>query len=381
MPSTQLYPEVIDVSTLGAKFTSPLYLPVGIEGQADSGGTGSEDVLYLIESPAEANGLFGSASSLAKLVNFVLERGVNPVVAVASKKGSAPLLADRQGAWELLESDLSVRLRLTDSVTQGDLVELAKSANYANSIYNKQIAFVGLASGTAKASLSTAATAIETGSAEGSKRTVLVAPGVYDQNGVLISGAYAAAAIAAEVARNPDISDDLDLKNLPLLTGIEKEASSLPVFRVKVVAGTPVNDFEDLLQDGVSPLQSSRTGAGVQITHLRTVYSADGTFDSLMTRLIIDQLFVDVKNYVLDAIYLRRGNTEEVRNRIKSGVEALLAERRAWLNPITQVDDTLGWNVTVTSSPDNRQVTIAYEGVVVRGISTIQVAANLSIPV
>jgi len=238
-----------------------------------------------------------------------------------------------------------------------------------------------LASGTAKASLSTAATAIETGSAEGSKRTVLVAPGVYDQNGVLISGAYAAAAIAAEVARNPDISDDLDLKNLPLLTGIEKEASSLPVFRVKVVAGTPVNDFEDLLQDGVSPLQSSRTGAGVQITHLRTVYSADGTFDSLMTRLIIDQLFVDVKNYVLDAIYLRRGNTEEVRNRIKSGVEALLAERRAWLNPITQVDDTLGWNVTVTSSPDNRQVTIAYEGVVVRGISTIQVAANLSIPV
>jgi hypothetical protein len=48
---------------------------------------------------------------------------------------------------------------------------------------------------------------------------------------------------------------------------------------------------------------------------------------------------------------------------------------------VLQPDGSQGYNVSVTSSADNRQVIVGYEGVVVRGINTVKVAANLSIPV
>jgi len=62
-------------------------------------------------------------------------------------------------------------------------------------------------------------------------------------------------------------------------------------------------------------------------------------------------------------------------------VDALLNERSEWIKPVMQPDGTTGYNVSVTSSPDERQLTVGYEGVVRRGISTIKVAANLTIPI
>jgi hypothetical protein len=247
--------------------------------------------------------------------------------------------------------------------------------NQADAIFNKQFGFVGMAAATTKAALLTAASAIL------NKRTVLVGPSVYDESSpaVLRDGGFLAAAIAAEVTKNGDPTNDLDRWTLPLLTGIEKDALGFPLLRVKTVNGVATNDFEDLLQGGVSPVMND--GTGVAITHLRTTYTTDGTFDSLMTRIIVDQVFVDVRDYLMESNFLRLPNSEETRGRIKSGVEALLFERRSWIKPKSQNDGTVGYNVQVTSSPDNRQVTVAYEGTVVRGISTIQVAASLDIPV
>jgi hypothetical protein len=110
------------------------------------------------------------------------------------------------------------------------------------------------------------------------------------------------------------------------------------------------------------------------------VYVTDTTYDSLQTRIIVDQIFLDVKTYVMQTNYLRAGNTPETRSRIASGVSAVLNERRAWIAPIQQPDGSMGYNVSVVPSADSRQVTISYQGTVVRGISTIQVAANLTIP-
>jgi hypothetical protein len=142
-----------------------------------------------------------------------------------------------------------------------------------------------------------------------------------------------------------------------------------------------VDEFEDLLQGGVSPLQQSRVPGGVATTHLRTVYTTNGAYDSLYTRIIVDQIFIDVKNYIYDGNYLRSPNSERTRERIRSGVEAVLVERSEWIKPVTQPDATQGYNVSVTSSADNRQVTVGYEGIVRRGISTVKVAANLTIPI
>jgi len=279
-----------------------------------------------------------------------------------------------QAAWQNLESTPSVRIRLTDSELQADHVALADSAELAELINHKQFAIVGMAAATTKAAVLTAASAIA------SKRGVIVAPGVYDNAGVLMSGNRAATAVACEVARNPDPSDDLDTLLIPNLTGIEKDAQGMPIFRRKVVLGVAQNDFEDLLQGGVSPLMSGRNG-GVEISHLRTTWTTDGTFDALMTRIIADQVFVTVRDYLYNLNYLREPNNEGTRERMRSGVAALLDGLTDWINKKTQADGTPGFNVQVISSPDERQVTVSYEGRVVRGISTIQVAANLEISV
>lgn len=314
----------------------------------------------------------------------MLNRGAAPVIAAASAKGTLPTLAQRQAVWEKFESDLTVRLRLTDSEVQADLVGLAQSAANADLLYNKQIAIGGMPTGTSKANLITAATAIAGGAPQtlnSATRFVLVAPGVYDGGGVLRGGSFGAACVAAEIAKNSDPTNDLDLWIVPMLTSIELDSSGLPVFRRKVVSGTAVDDYEDLLQGGVSPLQPSRVPGGVATTHLRTVYTTNGAYDALYTRVIVDQVFIDVRDYIYDSNFFRAPNSERTRERIRSGVTAILTERGEWIATVTQPDGTQGYNVSVTSSADNRQVTVGYEGIVRRGISTIKVAANLTIPV
>jgi len=368
------YPEVQDATTLGPRFAQDIFLPIAAEGQKDAPGTAVVAAIYEVTTPSMADGLFGPASSLSGLVKFLLGRGVASVKAIASASGATPTLPQRQAAWAVLEADPLVRIRLTDSVVQADHVALADSVELAELIYHKQVAFVGMPSGTTQAALLTAATAIA------SKRGLLIGPGIYDENGVLLSGMLAAAAVAAEVAKNPDIVDDLDRLVLPGFTGIEKDANGMPIFRKRVVAGSPVNDFETLLTGGVSPLKSGSSG-GLELTHLRMTYTTDTTFDALQTRLIVDQLFIDVRNYVENNNFLRRGNTQKTRDDLKAGVEALLRERSNWLLPKLQPDGTYGYMVAIIASPDNRTVTISYQGVVVRGIQKVLVDAKLEIPV
>lgn len=373
MPTSQLFPEVIDASTLGPKFNSPIYLPIGVEGQMDSAGSATVGQVKTISRPSESDDFFGPASSLGLLVKFLLGRGVAGIIATASAKGSSPDITARKAAWSLLESSNDVRIRLTDSTTQADLVALGTSCDYAATMNHKQFALGGLATGTSKANMLTAATAI------GHKRFCGVGPGIYDENGILKSGIYAAAAVAAAVSQNPDPSDDLDTMTLPNLTDIEHDANGNPLFKYQVVAGTPVNDFEDLLQGGWSPLMPGR-GGGVAVSHLRMTFTGDATFDALMTRIIVDQVFVIVRDYCYEFNYLRRGNTALNRELLRSGVEALLAEHTDWIQPRIQSDGVIGYNVAVVSSPDNHQMIVSYEGNVVRNTQTILVAGNLSIP-
>lgn len=374
MSSIQLFPEVKDASTLGAKFSQNAMLGVGVEGQAAAPGTGVLTQVYRIVRPSEAVTLFGTSSPLTQRVNQLLSAGIPTVYATASKLTTTPSLAERQAAWANLESDVRVRIRLTDSELQADHVALGTSCNNASLIQNKQFGMVGLASGTAKAALIAAAAAIA------SKRICLVAPGVYDETGVLRGGSFAATAVAAEVAKNLDLSDDLDTFVVPNLTGIEIDGIGQPIFRNKVVSGTAINDFEDLLQGGVSPLMPGRTG-GVSISHLRTTYTADTTMDALMTRLITDQIFVLIREYAYEFNYLRKGNTSGNRELLRSGVEALLTENADLIMPVAQPNGKPGYGVAVTASSDNRQMIVSYKGEVVRGVQTILVDGQLIIAV
>src|SRR5215471_13627965 len=347
MSSVMLDPRVIDASTLIPKATSAIYLQPAVEGQMTASGSANVAVPTLITRLDQAAASFGSDSTLYAIINALMSAGAGPVIAAASAKATTPTLVQRQAAWEKFESDETIRIRLTDSEVQADL----------------------------------AATAIAAGTQIPASRTCLVGPGVYDSTGVLKGGSFAAAYVAAEVAKNADPSNDLDLWDLPLLLGIELDGFGLPVFRRKVVSGVATDDYEDLLQGGVSPLQPSRVAGGVATTHLRTTYTTNTAWDAIYTRIIVDQVFIDVKAYIYDNNFFRAGNTETTRSRIKSGVEAVLNERNTWVLPVQQADGSLGYNVSVQPSPDMRQVTVGYEGIVVRGISTVKVAGHLTIPV
>jgi hypothetical protein len=367
------YPEIRDISTLTGVFNLDQYLVIGIEGQADVAGSQAVAVPVFITASTQADTVFGPVSSLSGLIKFVLAQGINGVWAVASAKGSLPTLVQRQAAWATLEDNPDVRIRLTDSVVQADLAALADSCEYAEGVQNKQMCFVGIATPTTQAALTTAATAIA------SKRGILVGPGYYDENGVLQNGSKAAARIACEVARNPDITDDLDTLALAGTTGIEKDATtSMPVFRLKANGGTPINDFQVLLTAGVSPLRQGRAGQA-EITHLRTTFTTDTTYDALQTLLIRDETFVGLRAMLETEKFLRRGNTAQNRALCARLVETWLKAHNDWIEPKTQPNGQLGYGVTVTASPDLRKMIVDYFGNIVRNNQVIELRGTLTI--
>jgi len=369
---TQIYPEIRDTSTLTGVFQLDQYLVIGIEGQGDVAGSQAVAIPVYITDSTAADTLFGPASSLSGLVKYVLSQGINGVWAVASAKGSVPTLPARQTAWALLEENPDIRVRLTDSELQADLVALADSCEYAEGIQNKQFGFGGLATPTTLANLTAAATAIM------SKRFVLIGPGHYDTNGVLRGGKWTAARVACEVARNPDITDDLDTLPLAGTLGIERDASSMPVLRLKSGAGTPTNDHATALAAGASTLRQGR-GGQAEITHLRMTFSTDTTYDALQTLLIRDSIFLGLRSALETEKFLRRGNTETNRALAGKLVETWLKGHNDWLEPRTMPNGQLGYGVTVTASPDQRRMIIDYYGQIVRNNQVIDLRGTLTI--
>ena len=304
-------------------------------------------------------------------MKYLLDRGAGPVYAIASASNATPTLIQRQAAWQTLEATRAVRIRLTDSVASVDHAGLVTSCNNANLLNNKQFAMIGMPTATAKAALITAVANVR------SNRLVMVAPGVYDENGVLKSGAFAAASVAAMVCQNSDPSDDLIRHRFP---DDGDRAGQLGQQRVPPDRGRGVvqNDFEDLLQAGISPLMISLDGA-VAISHLRTTVITDSKYDSLMTRIIMDQLFVLIRNYAVKVNELRKGNTQKTRDQLASGIDALLNANNDIIQKIELGDGSEGYGVVVTSSADQRQQIISYQGEIVRGTQTILVAGSLVI--
>jgi hypothetical protein len=101
---------------------------------------------------------------------------------------------------------------------------------------------------------------------------------------------------------------------------------------VSVVAGSAVDDYRGLA--------TGRRLAASAVTYCwwshddasANRYIVNTTYDNLYTRIIVDQVFIDVRDYILDQNFLRAGNTAAVRARIKSGIEALLNERNSWIS-------------------------------------------------
>lgn len=367
-----LNPQITDESTLTGVFAVDSFLPIGVEGDMDNDGDATINMPEMISTPQEAATAFGAASSLTKLVQFILGRGISSVTAIACDTSHD--LTAREAAWEILADDPTLRIRLTDGILQSELAALADSCEDAEGIQNKQFMFGGLPAPTTKSGLETAAAAIA------SKRAVLVGPGFYDLNGVLRSGAYVAALAACEVAKNPDITDSLNDTDIAATAGIELEASTgLPKFRLRSNGGAPIDDFEDLLDAGVSPLKTSPTGLAA-FTHLRTTWTTGDTFDALMTLLIKDEVFIGIRDTLRANAFLKTTDTTDNRARMVAVVNAWLNAHDNWVQPVALPNGTTGFGVTATPSADLEKVTISYFGQIVRGTNVIAINGTLTIP-
>lgn len=369
------YPQIVDLSTLTGVFQAGQFMAIGVEGEKDAEGTATVALPELVRNAEEANTLFGAGSPLALLVKFILARGISYVWAVCSASAIPPTLVERQTAWVALEENEDIRIRLTDSTTQADLVALAESCEWAEGIQHKQFCFVALGGASVKAVALAAATAIS------SKRAVLMSPHVYDNEGVLLDGAFDAALAACEVAKNPDIVDSLNGAVVPATSGIEVQASTgLPIYRLRAGAGTPVNDHQDLLDGGVSTYQQDRSGQAA-LTHLRMAYTTDDTFDALTTLLIKDEVFLGLRTMLKDQKFLRMPNNANNRSLAAKLVDQWLKAHSDWVEPVGLPDGTDGYGVSVVEAEDHKSFTVAYQGQVVRGTNVININGTLTIPV
>ena len=86
-----------------------------------------------------------------------------------------------------------------------------------------------------------------------------------------------------------------------------------------------------------------------------------------------------VRDYCYRFMTLRKGNSEATREQLRSGIEALLQTIRDWIEPVTLGDGTVGFDVNVSASPDERQLIISYRAEIIRGIQTIVVAPVFTI--
>lgn len=366
-------PQIVDRSSLTGVFIADDFLPMGVEGHMSNDGDAALNRPERISSAEEAQTAFGVGSSLTNLITLILGRGIASVTAVASDPTHE--LTSRETAWEALEDDPAIRVRLSDGTTQADMVAHANSCEYAEAIQNKQMCFMAPQTPTSKATLSTLAAAIA------SKRAVLLGPGIYDLDGVLRGGADVSAIVAGEIAKNGDITDSLNLYEIPATAGIEMEtATGLPLFRVRANGGSPVDDFQDLLDDGVSPLRQSPDGLAA-FTHLRTTWTQDETFDALQTLLIKDEVFLGIRQELLNNNFLRKPNTLDNRTLAAAIVDAWLKAHSTWVSPIVLPNGTLGYGVSTTQGSDGKSFTISYFGNVVRGTNVIAINGTLTIAV
>lgn len=364
---------IVDQSTVTGVFNTNTYLKIGVEGEMGDDGDATINLPETITSVEDAATAFGAAtgSSLTRLVQLILSRGVSQVVAVASDPTHK--LTSRQTAWEALEDDPTIRMRFSDGTTQADLVALAESCENAEAINNKQFCVVAMATPSSKATMSTIAQAMN------SKRGVLVGPGIYDLNGVLRGGADAAVYAGCEIAKNPDITDSLNLYEIPATAGVELEAATgRPLVRLRANGGDPIDDFQDLLDDGVSPFKLAPSGLA-SFSHLRTTFTDDDTFDALQTLLVKDETFLGVRQELLDQKFLRKPNTQDNRDLACAIVDSWLKAHDTWVAPTPLPDGTTGYGVTAVSSEDQKSFTISYFGQVVRGTNVIVLNETLTI--
>lgn len=315
---------------------------------AESGDGTKASLWYTYAQAAEA---LGGGTEMAGLVRLLFLGGASAVYGVPVSQES-----QYETAITTAEGLENVKVVVCDATAAAVQKKLKQSVEAASAARKERIAVVGGAADATVSQLTAQAEELN------SERVVLVAPGALSGNGMALSGARCAAAVAGAIAGQTDPALPLSGAELAGLAGLAARYGEA--------------EIDALVQGGVTPLEN--VGGTVSVvrgvtTRTKTGNAADASWRELSTVLIVDDVIPGIRDS-LRAKFSRAKNTEQSRGAIRSLVIVEL-EKRVAQEIITGYE-----GVTVAAAPDEPEVCqVEFAFTVAHGLNQIWLSAHISI--
>lgn len=324
---------------------------VGVAAKAARGTVGEAVTLTGYAAGAAA---FGEdvTPGMSTMLRLLFSNGAATVVAVRVADGGKA--ADYQTAFDVL-GQREIQVMVCDSADQAVQQALRTSVENASASRRERIAVVGTSGGAA-------AELVERAAALNSERVVLVGPDVLDDDGGILPGVFAAAAVAGVIAAGRDPALPLNGAKLNGLGGLSTAYSD--------------NDIDLLVRGGVTPLES--VGGVISpvrgiTTRTTTGGAADTTWRELTNILIVDDIIPAVRA-ALRSKFARAKNTAQGRSAIRSQVIVELEKKVA-----AEVIESYG-EVTVSASADDPTVCLVeFDFAVAHGLNQIYLTVHITV--
>lgn len=324
---------------------------VGVAAKAVRGTVGKAEILT---GYAAGVAIFGedTTAGMSTMLKLLFANGAATVVAV--RVADAGRAIDYQTAFNTLARQ-DVQIVVCDSSDAAVHQGLRSSVEIASGQRKERIAVVG-------GSGDTAAQLVERAANLNSERMVLVGPDALDAGGKVLSGAFAAAAVAGVLAVGGDPAVPLNGAELTGLGGLSEEYGD--------------NEIDLLVRGGVTPLESV---AGV-ISPVRGITTrtttggvADTTWRELTTILIVDDIIPSIRAS-LRSRFTRAKNTARSRGAIRSQVIVELEKKVA-----AEIIDSYG-EVSVTAmEADPTVCLVEFSFAVAHGLNQIYLTVHITV--
>ena len=323
---------------------------IGLAARASQGEAGKA---VTVTGSAAGTAVFGDEGDLPALLELLFAGGASSVTAV--RVADPGTLEDYRAAFAALDRE-DVQLLLCDSTAEEVQQALKEAAESASAARRERIALAGCE---AEASVEDL---LERAKALNCERVVLAGPGVLDRSGKTLSGAYAAAAVAALAASVQDPALPIHGGTLPGLGGLTQDYTD--------------GDIDRLVRGGVTPLESvGGTVSPVRAVTTRTSTggSPDASWRELTTIFIVDDVIPAVRRALRNK-FARSKNTPRSRAAIRSQVIVELERKLA-------EEIISGYSgVTVTPSEEDPTVCLVEFGFsVAHGLNQVRLTVHIEI--
>ena len=326
----------------------------GVKTIAIAGKSSAAAGLYTFTSYAAAAEKVGAETELGILLRLAFANGAGTVLA-------SPVASDTLDAYKAAFDRIFAEKKAAYVVCASSLetvrAELSARVSAASGQRGECIGFVGLASGSTAAQLTSAAASLN------SERMVLVGPGFTVPGQDSAMGGWAgAAALCGVLAAQTDPALPLHGAVLTGLTGADAEFDDTAL--------------DGLIRGGVTVCETLAGETSVirgVTTRTKTGGAADSTYRELSTMLIIDEVIPAIRT-ALRARFARAKNNALTRSAIRSQVIVELESRVA-----REIIDSYD-AVTVTPSEQDASMAVVEFGfAVTHGLSRILLTAHISV--